>query len=363
MKSQLTELKTAQGRIPYKSVEEIENRISQLRKQVDAGTMKIVDEKKALSDISTLERQKKGFGEHDRLRKGIDETKALITDEKKKLDDPEQKALSERYTEISKELDSIRADQDSARKNRDGLFDERNKAHAEQEEKWKALRAINDKYWEAKRAFDNWEREARRHRAEKRKQEQEAYEAGKRREVAQARLEEASAPAYQAEINTAEQLIRYFDPSAVAAKETSGPSKFAATAQRTVDTAGLKGTKLVRKDAEEESYFIGTGGKKGKKGKKAPVAASSPTPSTPTEGKFNLNLGVIEQLSAIDVDAPNSQADVPAVIEKLKSKLETWKKDQDRKTKEVSALFVFQIPKESRLIATFTECRQGSEGD
>lgn len=72
---------------------------------------------------------------------------------------------------------------------------------------------------------------------------------------------------------------------------------------------------------------MGTGGKKGKKGGKKGGAA--PTPS-----KFNLNIGIIEELAKVGVDAPSSQADVPATVEKLKEKLAHWKEDQDRKTKE-----------------------------
>jgi hypothetical protein len=47
-------------------------------------------------------------------------------------------------------------------------------------------------------------------------------------------------------------------------------------------------------------------------------------------------MGVIEQLAKVGLDAPASQADVPATVEKLKEKLAFWKGDQDRKTKEVS---------------------------
>jgi hypothetical protein len=80
---------------------------------------------------------------------------------------------------------------------------------------------------------------------------------------------------------------------------------------------------------------MGTGGKKGKKGKKG---TASPAPSTPTEGKFNLSMGVIEELAKVNVEPPMTQSDVPAVIEKLKSKLDHWKKDQDKKTKEVMVM-------------------------
>ena len=43
-----------------------------------------------------------------------------------------------------------------------------------------------------------------------------------------------------------------------------------------------------------------------------------------------------EVLAKVNVEPPMNSGDVPNVVSKLKEKLEGWKKDQDRKTKEVS---------------------------
>lgn len=61
LKQQLNELKTAKGKSSYKSVEEIDSEIARLQKQVDGGMMKLVDEKKALAEISSLNKAKKNF--------------------------------------------------------------------------------------------------------------------------------------------------------------------------------------------------------------------------------------------------------------------------------------------------------------
>ncbi len=79
---------------------------------------------------------------------------------------------------------------------------------------------------------------------------------------------------------------------------------------------------------------MGSGGKKGKKGKKG-SATGSPAPGTPTEGKFNLSIGIIEELGKVNVEPPMSQAGVPAVVEKLKEKRNKWKAEQETKTREV----------------------------
>ena len=335
LKSQLNEQKTARSRFSFKNVGEVEAEISRLQKQVDTGTMRLVDEKKALQDISSLTKQKKGFAGLEGYQQKIDSVKAQIADLRKDLDDPESKALGDRYTEIGAELDTIKGQQDEVFKNLNSLRDERNKLHTNQQEKYSNVRQIKDKYFAARRAFRDYEQEAYRVRQEKKKAEREAYEKGKRRQVAEQKLEEASAPAYQDEILTAQGLIRFFDPSAdMGVKSPVGPSEFAAEAQRTVNDSGMKGTRLVKKDDRGDDYFIGGGGKKGKKGRKG--GASMGSPAAAEASKFNISIGVIEELAKIGVDPPSNQGDVPAVVEKLKEKLDRWKKDQDKKTQEVS---------------------------
>lgn len=350
LKSRLNELKTSKGKVNFKSVEDVDQEIARLQKQVDGGMMKLVDEKKALSEITTLNKARKQFSGFDGQQKDIDAIKAKIAEQKKLLDDPEQKALSERYTTLQTELDGLKAEQDEAFKNLKALREETDKARAEQQEKYQARKELKDTYFQQKRAFQEYEFQARKVRNEKRRQEQQQYVAGKRKEAASKRLEEAGAPAYQDEIFATEGLIRHFDPSALPPKETTAASKFAASTQRTVDDAGFKGTRVGKKDADEENYFIGTGGKKGgKKGKKTGAA----------ETKFNLNIGIIEELAKVGLDAPASQADVPATVEKLKEKLAHWKGDQDRKTKEVC----WHASAARIGTNTIAEHRKGPEGD
>ncbi|KAF7185757.1 Uncharacterized protein HII31_12859, partial [Pseudocercospora fuligena] len=266
LKSRITEQKTARGKIPYKSAEEVDQEIARLQKQVDAGTLKIVDERKALDEISKLNRVKKSFSGFSDGQKAIDDLKAKIAEERKKLDDPESKAL-------------------------------------------------------------DYEQEARRIRDEKRQTENDAYHRGRRQEAAKAKLDDASAPAYDEEIRVARSVLSYFDPSSVTKQEAAGPGKFAAQASRKIDDSATKGTALKKKgDDDDDNYFVGGGGKKKKKGRKA-----APTGSAE---KFNLDVGTLDSLARIKIDPPMSQADVPGVVEKIKEKLAFWKEDQDRKTKE-----------------------------
>ena len=371
LKSRIAEQKTARSRVPYKNVEEIDRQIERLEKQVDTGTMKLVDEKKALAEVSSLRKQRKGFGQFDQAEKGIADTKAQLTDLRKSLEDPEAKSLSERYTAVSKEWEAVKAEQDEAYKSINSLRDEKTKLHAEQQETYGAIRAIKNKYHAQKRAYLDYEREAYKARRERQKAQREIIEREKRKKIADQRLEEASRPAYLDQILSAEGLIRFFDKSAANGTSTSTeptePSKFAAPALRTIDESEFKGTKVLKKDDREENYFVGGGGKKGKKGKKNGGTASA-TNGTGAEngavaGKFNLSVGVIEELGALNIDPPieppMSQADVPRVVEKLKAEVETWKEDQDRQTKAVRP---FNRPAlRSIVLICHPEYRQGSK--
>ena len=320
----------------FKSVEDIDHEIQRLEKVAESSTATLVDQKKAIAEISSLRKQKKAFGGFDEAQKGIDNVKAQILELRKQLDNPEAKALSQRYDEADKELKAIKAEQDEAYKGLSALRDERSKLYSEQQDKYASMREIKDQYHKARMAYRDYEQEQYRQRQERQKAERDAYQKEKRRKIADKKLEEASEPAYMDEILAAEGLIRYFDPSSPeAAKVLRGPSGFAAEAQRSVDTSSeIKGMKVSKKEDREENYYMGTGGKKGKKGKKG-SAAGSPAPGTPTEGKFNLSIGIIEELAKINVEPPMSQTGVPGVVEKLKEKRDQWKKDQDSKTKEV----------------------------
>ena len=336
LKSRIAEQKTKRAQVPWKSVADIDAEIQRQEKVVESGKATILEEKKAIEEQSRLRKQKKAFAGFDEAQKGIDNVKAQIAELRKSLDNPETKALSTKYDAIDKELKAIRAEQDEAYKGLNALRDERSKAHAEQQEKWVAMRAIKDEYFKARRAYKEYEDKVYHERQARQKEEREAFNKEKRKKIAAQKLEEASEPAYMDDILTAEGLIRYFDPSATEATKTLlGPSGFAAEPMRSVDTKSeITGMKIAKKEDREDDYFIGTGGKKGKKGKKG-GKAESPAPGTPTEGKFNLSIGIIEELAKVGIEPPMNQSIVPSVVEKLKEKRDQWKKGQDTKTKEV----------------------------
>jgi hypothetical protein len=253
------------------------------------------------------------------------------------LDDPESKALSEKYNKIQGELDVLKAEQDDVHKNFNALREEKDKLNADQQEKWLALKAVKDNFYHANRAAQQYEYEARMKAKERRKAEQEAFEKEKKKERAQRMLAEASDKAYLDEIRRAESLLRFLDPSYK--KENAplqAPSQFQAQAQRTVNDTGIKGVKVVKKD--EEDYFAGIGGKK-KKGRRSAAAADSGAATPPAPGKYSCPPSVMEDCASMGIEPPMSAADIPEVREKVMEKLAHWRTDQDAQTQKVRTYF------------------------
>ena len=299
--------------------------------------MRLVDEKKALSDISNLRKVRKNFGQFDDSQRQIDDLRAKIKEIKDTMDDPEQKAMSEKYSKIQAELDTIKAEQDEAFKGLNSLRDERSKLQAEQQEKWAAIRKIKDDYYGQKKAFQAYEREAREKQRERRKAEHDKYIQERKKADAEKVLAEASDPAYFEEIRRANTLLGFFDPTH---KVEKGPlmadSGLGAQAQRTVDESSLKGTKLLRKEDREEEYAPAV--RKGKKGKKGGASAAKAYSCPPS---------VVEDCAFMGIDPPMSQDEVPGVVEKVRAKLDHWKGDQEAQTQRVS--FTFHTPLVQRL--------------
>ncbi|KAJ5917321.1 hypothetical protein N7466_010875 [Penicillium verhagenii] len=356
LKARIAEQNNSRGKMSFKNVEEIDREIARLEKQVDSGTLRLVDERKALTDISQLRKQRKGFAGLEDAQKGINDLKAQISELRKTMDNPEAKALGDKYGEIQKELDAIKAEQDGVYKNLNALRDERTKLRNDQQKKFAAIREIKDNYFKARRAYKDYEDEAYRARRERQKAERDAFEREKRKKVADKKLEEASNPAYVDEILTAQGLIRHFSPSydfaalGLSDKKDEG-SNFRAGVGRTVEDSAIKGMKVVRKD-DEEDYFVGSGGKKGKKGGKKGAAGPEAT-------KFNMNVGIIEDFSKVKIDPPMNQSDVPAAIEKLAAKITEWKSTQASKTEENIAKAKEEI---ARLEAEETSAEEKTNG-
>ena len=341
LKARIQEQKNAKSKIPFRSVEELDSRIQSMQKEVDTGKMKLVDEKKTLTEISALNKQRKAFAGFEDAEKTITDIKNQISELRKELDNPEYKSLSDSYTTITTELDSLKAEQDIAFKDLNASRDALTKARQNQDEKYTALKKLQDDYYGQKRAYMDYDREANRQRAIKRKQEQDKYFQDKKRKDLDRDLEDAAYPAYADEIRSCDNLIRLLDPSSASKVATTIAGQFAAVASRVVDATGIKGTALPKKNVDEEEFFAGSG-KKGKKarGGKAQrglgdVQQTDATPKDVDLGRF-FEPTVVHQFEQVSLTPPSSQEEVAKVLEQLKEKREFWTSNQKKKTDEVS---------------------------
>lgn len=88
--------------------------------------MKLVDEKKALQEISNLKRSRRTLEASGSVDDAISADKARIDELKKQLDDPEAKKVSDRFDELKKEMDGLREEGNKAYEEKNKLFDQRN---------------------------------------------------------------------------------------------------------------------------------------------------------------------------------------------------------------------------------------------
>jgi hypothetical protein len=309
-----------------------------LEKQVDSGTLKLADEKRALQEINQTKRMRKTVESFKADSDAIDADRAAVEDLKKQLDDPEAKAISERYDAIKAELDEIKKEEDELYANRSQLFEERTSLQqqldalfAERRESTARFREANDRYYEKLN-------EERARRAERRRAQREAEEEEKRKARVLQLREEASQPAFQLQIEDCQTLIDFFSgksTTAIVSSEKAGYTE-PALEIRQVDEAPDNLVARKKKGEEEESYFVGGKGKgKGKKGPKAngTVAADAPSGSS----NVNLPFATLSALLSMSIPPPSSQADVPRVVEDLKTKKAWFEANQARVTAEAVA--------------------------
>ncbi|GAA5968039.1 hypothetical protein JCM3765_003563 [Sporobolomyces pararoseus] len=354
LKKKINELQTAKAKLPYKTVQDVDNQIKNLDRQVESGTMKLVEEKKALSEISSLRKSRKTVESFSTLQASIDNDKKKIDEVRALLDDPEQKKLDEKFKSIKKELDEVNKKMDEQSKSRDALFDERNTLSQQLDElftKKKAsaqnFRESNNKYYEKLNA-DRAKRE------EKRREERRAQEASKRDEINQQLLEEAQAPAFEREIEDCRNLILFFQQRIGQAPADSSSSANGSTTSslfsrpkvsgvpelelRKVEDELPKGT-VVRKKGEQQEDETGWGGVKNKKkgnnknqNKGSSLAAEGSTSGS--DQLLNLPFGTLAALMSLGITAPLTTKEVSQTIDNLELKKKYFVDNQDRVTKE-----------------------------
>ncbi|KAJ7095391.1 hypothetical protein B0H15DRAFT_881437 [Mycena belliarum] len=342
IQKKVKDLQAAKSKIPYKTVAEVDAHIKHLERQVESGTMKLVEEKRALQEISAQKRNRRTVESFQAEQETIDKDRNAADELRKQLADPVAQAASDRYEAIKKELDELKKEGDEAYAGRSKLFEERDKIQAElttlyneKRESSQTFRDNNDRYW-AKLNEDRAKR------AERLRAQRTAEELQKKQERAERILEEAEMPAFQAQIEDCQTLIDYFSG------KSSGTVTFkSAPLAEKADVAGVPKLEIRKVEAapdgvvvrkkkgeEQDAYFVGGKGKN--KGKKAPAKPADSPEAAPsaTTTQLNVPLPTLSALLSLSIPPPASNVDVPRVIQDLKTKKEWFEANQARVTAE-----------------------------
>jgi uncharacterized coiled-coil DUF342 family protein len=355
IQKKVKDLQSARAKTQFRTIEEVDTHIRNLDKQVESGSLKLGDEKRALQEISQTKRLRRTVEGFQAESDGIDKDRAAVDDLKKQLDDPEAKALSDRYDTIKAQLDEIKKEEDVLYANRSKLFDERNALQEQFDTLLRERRESTAQFREANDRFYAKLNEDRARRAERARAQREAEEEEKRKARALQLREEASQPAFQVQIEDCQTLVDFFSgKSTTAVVSTAKSADYTEPKQdiRQVEAAPDNFVLRKKKGDDEEAYFVG-GGKgskgKGKKGPKANGAAANAEATPPSSAStVNVPFATLAALLSLSIPPPYSQADVPRVVEDLKTKKAWYEANQARVTAEAVAKAEAEIERLTR---------------
>ncbi|KAF9132685.1 hypothetical protein BGW39_011548 [Mortierella sp. 14UC] len=331
LKKKIADLKAIQDKLPFKTQDAVEAQIKNLEKQLESGSLKLVEEKRILAEISSLKKAKKSVDAAQAQQIAIDADKAAIAALKETIDDQTAKALSAEYNQIQAQLDEITKAKDEVWKKRNDLFDERTRLQKELDTEYQRKKTVNDEYFNALREYSKFQQEL-----QVRKREE--YQAKKQQELEEKRLavakeerELAEIPAFTNEIVTCDSVYKYLlqfstDEKRIADAAAVAPVDTPAVVVRQVDTTANvpSGVMLAKKaDKVEEVFFAGKS-KKNKGPKEKKVEGNS----------FKLPLAVLEQLIELKVVVPTSPADLEKTLDALVEKRDNFKANQEKATAE-----------------------------
>ncbi|TFY83613.1 hypothetical protein EWM64_g407 [Hericium alpestre] len=337
------DLQTARGKTPFRTVEDVDAHIRNLDKQVESGNLKLADEKRALQEINQSKRIRKTVEGFQADIDSIEADRATMDELRKQLDDPELKAVSERYDELKAEMEELQKEGDELYSSRNKLFDERNALQTQLDTLYNQKRDSNQQYREANDRYWAKVNEDKARRAERARAQRAAEEAQKKKELAERLREEAEQPAFQLQIEDCQTLIDYFSGKSGAASSTSSSVARVGLVEepnleiRKVDSAPADGMVIRKKKGEDDkSYFVGGKGKgKGKKGNAKASSNNAAEANAPaSKDQLNVPLSTLSALLSLSIPPPTSSADIPRVVEDLKKKKAWFEANQARVTAE-----------------------------
>ncbi|CAO3641211.1 unnamed protein product [Cunninghamella blakesleeana] len=333
IKKKVSQVKSFQQKVPYKSISEVDDRIRELEQKIETG-VRLVEEKKMLQEISLLKRSRTQVEGLDEQQAAIDRERNIHAEIKKNIDDSEAKKLSERYEQLDAEWKKLNETATQERETRNKLYDERNRIKGLLDEEFTQLRTLREENRKANDEYYTFLRQYREAKRELERQKKIQLEQEKRQEQLKQDLEIASLPAYEHEIGTCDNLIHFLQ-GVIGQEDKSNPNT--ASTNNTNNSAARKvdalpeGVVLVKK--ADEDYFVG-GGKNKKGGKKQNNTNNNSTPKkeNPNADALKLPLSTMEAFFEIKVTVPTKISEITSTLDKLRERKQFFVEESPKQT-------------------------------
>lgn len=308
-----------------KNEQELDAQIQRLEREADSGSFSLVEEKKVLKEITALKNSRRSFAAVTKLQAEIDADRAQIAELRKSVDDSELKAAQAKLNGINKQLDERKASRQSQRTQLDSVWTERKAAMTEIKKINAAMDKAREEFNAKIAAFRQQAIDRKKAREQEEKEKKAASEKAKKLAVAEAKLESAKLPAFAEQISKAEALLAFFDPSFKSSTAKNGSAQ----------APGLVSSRAAPRQVEavpENAQVLSKSNQDAapsRKERKRKV--NSPKPD---EGKLRLDVGIIGDLAALNIALPGGPDDVENTKKSLLEKIEYYKQNDERVTKE-----------------------------
>jgi uncharacterized coiled-coil DUF342 family protein len=147
------ELNAAKSKFPFKNAQEIDTQVKTLERQVESGSLKLVEERKALNEINSLKKMRKTVDAFSTQQDAIEADRKAMDEIRAKLDSPEAKAANDKFNALKEQLDALNAKFDDAQKGRNKLYEERDGLKKQMDEQYSKRRELQTNYKAANDAY------------------------------------------------------------------------------------------------------------------------------------------------------------------------------------------------------------------
>lgn len=315
-----------QASLRYKSEARIDDAVRRLEHQVQAQQLKIVEEKRLVSEIDRLKRSKRNLNDYLELKQYVEQLRNKQSRLRGQRDDCVKRVnrLKAREEEVKNLLESGDTN----------TVEESQSHHAEQlKQKEDLKKGLTELRTKRKVLTENLEKEKNEYHAavKEMKAQKQREELARRKNEKLVILKEMESnrgkkKPYEKEYALCITLIGHFEkmldtfphlPDAVA---SSGAEKEPSLSPRTdaeFSGSDSEGTFLRRKSATDDlvGVFAGSGRIQRRGSRKGKRSSTKEAPR-----KLNLQLEVVENLLALHLSPPSSVADLPKVLEELQAK-------------------------------------------